>query len=211
FFQAEDGIRDRNVTGVQTCALPIYSIQYAKAVGEQFINFSYIFIHHRYRLSRGILCHAAECHEHAETAVVGGRTSQSENDAAGAPVTGMEYEFPYSERGTTPGCRACQVMWTACLSGLQDCCIFLHIIDCRTRTAFRPGDIQVYLFISFIRETIQQAVSAITHRFGDRGMANLFERPCHSVCSIFLVQCSFIGIRSEDYLHNFNSMPKSIE
>src|SRR5699024_11895832 len=26
FFQAEDGIRDRNVTGVQTCALPIFSI-----------------------------------------------------------------------------------------------------------------------------------------------------------------------------------------
>src|SRR5699024_2266454 len=24
-FQAEDGIRDRNVTGVQTCALPIYA------------------------------------------------------------------------------------------------------------------------------------------------------------------------------------------
>src|SRR5438067_13614218 len=30
FFQAEDGIRDRNVTGVQTCALPIYSVR-AKA------------------------------------------------------------------------------------------------------------------------------------------------------------------------------------
>src|SRR5207249_2394281 len=29
FFQAEDGIRDRNVTGVQTCALPIF-----RAVGE---------------------------------------------------------------------------------------------------------------------------------------------------------------------------------
>src|SRR5699024_12426966 len=27
FFQAEDGIRDRNVTGVQTCALPIYDIE----------------------------------------------------------------------------------------------------------------------------------------------------------------------------------------
>src|SRR6266704_6960787 len=26
FFQAEDGIRDRNVTGVQTCALPIWPI-----------------------------------------------------------------------------------------------------------------------------------------------------------------------------------------
>src|SRR5699024_7305962 len=25
-FQAEDGIRDRNVTGVQTCALPIYGV-----------------------------------------------------------------------------------------------------------------------------------------------------------------------------------------
>src|SRR5699024_2951586 len=27
FIQAEDGIRDRNVTGVQTCALPIMSLQ----------------------------------------------------------------------------------------------------------------------------------------------------------------------------------------
>src|SRR5688572_33393432 len=26
FFQAEDGIRDLTVTGVQTCALPIYTI-----------------------------------------------------------------------------------------------------------------------------------------------------------------------------------------
>src|SRR5699024_12173273 len=28
FFQAEDGIRDRNVTGVQTCALPICDLSY---------------------------------------------------------------------------------------------------------------------------------------------------------------------------------------
>src|SRR5699024_12127513 len=27
FFQAEAGIRDRNVTGVQTCALPILSLE----------------------------------------------------------------------------------------------------------------------------------------------------------------------------------------
>src|SRR5260370_20205297 len=26
FFQAEDGIRDSSVTGVQTCALPIYQV-----------------------------------------------------------------------------------------------------------------------------------------------------------------------------------------
>src|SRR5699024_12057824 len=30
FFQAEDGIRDRNVTGVQTCALPISQEQLAE-------------------------------------------------------------------------------------------------------------------------------------------------------------------------------------
>ena len=30
FFQAEDGIRDYKVTGVQTCALPISAHQYAK-------------------------------------------------------------------------------------------------------------------------------------------------------------------------------------
>src|SRR5688572_31279011 len=29
FFQAEDGIRDLTVTGVQTCALPIYPDQHA--------------------------------------------------------------------------------------------------------------------------------------------------------------------------------------
>src|SRR6478672_10374817 len=31
FFQAEDGIRDLIVTGVQTCALPIYGRRYATA------------------------------------------------------------------------------------------------------------------------------------------------------------------------------------
>src|SRR5256886_7699448 len=30
FFQAEDGIRDLTVTGVQTCALPIYASGYIK-------------------------------------------------------------------------------------------------------------------------------------------------------------------------------------
>src|SRR5699024_11461638 len=33
FFQAEDGIRDRNVTGVQTCALPI-----SLAIQNEIIN-----------------------------------------------------------------------------------------------------------------------------------------------------------------------------
>src|SRR5699024_11929807 len=38
FFQAEDGIRDRNVTGVQTCALPISEENKILIGGEQ--NFS---------------------------------------------------------------------------------------------------------------------------------------------------------------------------
>src|SRR5437667_3563167 len=34
FFQAEDGIRDRDVTGVQTCALPIYEAVQARVGPE---------------------------------------------------------------------------------------------------------------------------------------------------------------------------------
>src|SRR5699024_12120454 len=34
FFQAEDGIRDRNVTGVQTCALPISYDQVSTAIAD---------------------------------------------------------------------------------------------------------------------------------------------------------------------------------
>src|SRR5215211_9273393 len=33
FFQAEDGIRDHCVTGVQTCALPIFGAERARALG----------------------------------------------------------------------------------------------------------------------------------------------------------------------------------
>src|SRR5262249_58732882 len=38
FFQAEDGIRDWSVTGVQTCALPIYAYAAAKAAPDQMIQ-----------------------------------------------------------------------------------------------------------------------------------------------------------------------------
>src|SRR5207249_6435766 len=38
FFQAEDGIRDRNVTGVQTCALPIYPAAVLHALSEKGIT-----------------------------------------------------------------------------------------------------------------------------------------------------------------------------
>src|SRR2546430_8569145 len=38
FFQAEDGIRDLTVTGVQTCALPIFGDHGSKLVGIHDIN-----------------------------------------------------------------------------------------------------------------------------------------------------------------------------
>src|SRR5438067_6863696 len=44
FFQAEDGIRDRNVTGVQTCALPISAegrVIGSRIIGESFSSPGY--------------------------------------------------------------------------------------------------------------------------------------------------------------------------
>src|SRR5256885_3717678 len=38
FFQAEDGIRDYKVTGVQTCALPILTVQAMKAGAVEFLT-----------------------------------------------------------------------------------------------------------------------------------------------------------------------------
>src|SRR5205807_5591718 len=38
FFQAEDGIRDYKVTGVQTCALPISSVEFRVASNPEFLR-----------------------------------------------------------------------------------------------------------------------------------------------------------------------------
>src|SRR5699024_12207695 len=38
FFQAQDGIRDRNVTGVQTCALPIWPISHMRSMNPKMTN-----------------------------------------------------------------------------------------------------------------------------------------------------------------------------
>src|SRR5437870_11434654 len=39
FFQAEDGIRDGHVTGVQTCALPIFTVGLGGAPGSASLAF----------------------------------------------------------------------------------------------------------------------------------------------------------------------------
>src|SRR5690606_40470179 len=38
FFQAEDGIRDFHVTGVQTCALPILAVEGSAAAGSRRVH-----------------------------------------------------------------------------------------------------------------------------------------------------------------------------
>src|SRR5699024_12049484 len=42
--QAEDGIRDRNVTGVQTCALPIFNDEVIRSSAPVFDEESVIFV-----------------------------------------------------------------------------------------------------------------------------------------------------------------------
>src|SRR5260370_23005365 len=41
FFQAEDGIRDSSVTGVQTCALPISPLRRQWPLRSPFVSFCY--------------------------------------------------------------------------------------------------------------------------------------------------------------------------
>src|SRR5699024_12187201 len=54
FFQAEDGIRDRNVTGVQTCALPIFVEPTTGVVDGLWCWFGAILVRCRHDASRSI-------------------------------------------------------------------------------------------------------------------------------------------------------------
>src|ERR1039457_3131616 len=59
FFQAEDGIRDYKVTGVQTCALPIYIVQRVDhyEMVDQFVHLDWICHRRHFRFSlRPALC-----------------------------------------------------------------------------------------------------------------------------------------------------------
>ena len=54
FFQAEDGIRDWSVTGVQTCALPISPNPYGQIIIVNKIYYSYLHV------KSGAVCPQAE-------------------------------------------------------------------------------------------------------------------------------------------------------
>src|SRR2546427_13100133 len=49
FFQAEDGIRDLTVTGVQTCALPILNDAAGHAVGDRALRDTAALLRHTFR------------------------------------------------------------------------------------------------------------------------------------------------------------------
>src|SRR5699024_11289058 len=57
FFQAEDGIRDRNVTGVQTCALPILFRfgHCTRNTGFASVFSHFLFLHRAVPVEQGIL------------------------------------------------------------------------------------------------------------------------------------------------------------
>src|SRR5260370_18021119 len=101
FFQAEDGIRDSSVTGVQTCALPICisPVTQASLQGE---------IHQSERLAGQVGCRPAVTPDHP----VGSDTSQGtvnvsvtchaqvyDHEAVVPPLTNP----PSQETPTTPG------------------------------------------------------------------------------------------------------------
>src|SRR5690606_40044154 len=56
FFQAEDGIRDFHVTGVQTCALPIYLLaaRSCRRLGRGLLPVEHLVEQARPRLARGL-------------------------------------------------------------------------------------------------------------------------------------------------------------
>src|SRR5437764_14870738 len=87
FFQAEDGIRDTSVTGVQTCALPIYIVYFRfrllhevadiddvvvlQAVGRTHRQFELVDLLEERRVEREIEIGRASCRERVEISGVG--------------------------------------------------------------------------------------------------------------------------------------------
>src|SRR2546427_5361826 len=57
FFQAEDGIRDLTVTGVQTCALPIWRPEYVRAACDaslKRLGVDWIDLYYQHRVDRSV-------------------------------------------------------------------------------------------------------------------------------------------------------------
>src|SRR5437870_13880623 len=88
FFQAEDGIRDGHVTGVQTCALPIWAVNVCLLFRKTTVRTGWLIVFHRQSQAdrkRVVLGKSVDR---------GGRRSMK-----GKEQTKMNQLDPYSSRG----------------------------------------------------------------------------------------------------------------
>src|SRR5699024_12195900 len=107
FFQAEDGIRDRNVTGVQTCALPILISSSVASLTRSSKRFPTT----TRRMDSTSASRAVSYPSHARTPGGGGRTvateDRSEERRVGKGGRGREPRYVDRERDRKPteGCK----------------------------------------------------------------------------------------------------------
>src|SRR5205807_2936251 len=95
FFQAEDGIRDYKVTGVQTCALPIFNpdMEYYKLGGISDMPNVHV---HMMDMQIG----RASCRERVENAVVGVSSKKKSNATKAAEGTHAQGHAQGSQKAT---------------------------------------------------------------------------------------------------------------
>src|SRR5579875_3477662 len=97
FFQAEDGIRDHCVTGVQTCALPIFSAAEVEVDPSTFdVRLGrYVLVHDSGRLINPSVAEGQLLGGLAQ-GIGGALLEEHVHDAAGLPLTGslMDYLLP---------------------------------------------------------------------------------------------------------------------
>src|SRR5207249_5608563 len=104
FFQAEDGIRDRNVTGVQTCALPISLVTLGAGIPfvalltlDALVAFVAFLSDQRPEGGRGLVGHVAAVL--AGQAVVGGAVVEDRSEERRVGKEGRSRGAEESERG----------------------------------------------------------------------------------------------------------------
>src|SRR5207249_8570306 len=98
FFQAEDGIRDRNVTGVQTCALPISELEMA----ERRARVEDALAATRSAVEEGVVAGGGVALIRAQTAQIGRASCRERRQTAARPTSEKDiYDLAASGAGLT--------------------------------------------------------------------------------------------------------------
>src|SRR5688500_20360213 len=103
FFQAEDGIRDYKVTGVQTCALPIYPARRHGYEGYSFhsqynlLAMAMLAIAYQ-RADETIEIGRASCRERVEISEVAGAVKKKRSRASTSEAAGCDQGIRKNER-----------------------------------------------------------------------------------------------------------------